>query len=249
MVIDQLGLPAAGKGFTVDGAPASTSRLVDLSHPLHEGMLTFPGLNHPRTEVTQLARHGVEGRATRRLVLGTHTGTHLDAPLHFIEGGGTIDQVPLSTLVGPAVVADLGPAGPLEEISLARLQAAVGGTLRHPRVLLRFGWSQRFGRMDFYTESPFLAREACTWLVEQGAVLVGMDVPSPDDPRLGYGSGEDSPNHHILLGAGVILLEYLNNLEQLSAPEVFLAALPLRVRGADGAPARVIAIEGDGAPG
>jgi acyl-CoA synthetase (AMP-forming)/AMP-acid ligase II/kynurenine formamidase len=253
MVIDQLGLPAAGKGFTVDeattAASAGAGRLVDLSHPLHEGMLTFPGLNHPRTEVTQLARHGVEGRATRRLVLGTHTGTHLDAPLHFVEGGGSIDQVPLSTLVGPATVADLGPAGPLEEVSLARLQAAVGGSLRHPRVLLRFGWSARFGRMDFYTESPFLARDACAWLVEQGAALVGMDVPSPDDPRLGYGSEQDSPNHHILLGAGVILLEYLNNLEQLSAPEVFLAALPLRVRGADGAPARVIAIEGDGAPG
>jgi arylformamidase len=251
MVIDQLGLPAAGKGFTVDNAPsaATAGRLIDLSHPLHEGMLTFPGLNHPRTEVTQLARHGVEGRATRRLVLGTHTGTHLDAPLHFIEGGGSIDQVPLSTLVGPAVVADLGPAGPLEEISLARLQAAVGGALRHPRVLLRFGWSQRFGRMDFYAESPFLARDACAWLVAQGATLVGMDVPSPDDPRLGYESDEDSPNHHILLGAGVILLEYLNNLEQIGAPEVFLAALPLRVRGADGAPARVIAIEGGGAPG
>ncbi len=76
-----------------------------------------------------------------------------------------------------------------------------------------------------------------------------MDIPSPDDPRLGFGSEEDSPNHHILLGARVILLEYLNNLEQLSGPEVFLAALPLRVRGADGAPAQVIAIEGDGAPG
>ncbi len=75
--------------------------------------------------------------------------------------------MPLSTLVGPAVVADLEPAGPLEEISLARLQAAVGGGLRHPRLLLRFGWSARFGRMDFYTESPFLARDACTWLVEQ----------------------------------------------------------------------------------
>jgi arylformamidase len=248
MVIDQLGLPATGKGFTVDAPGGEATRLIDLSHPLHEGMLTFPGLNHPRTEVTQLARHGVEGRATRRLVLGTHTGTHLDAPLHFIEGGGSIDQVPLSTLVGPAVVVDLGPAGPLEEISRERLAAAAGGRLRHPRVLLRFGWSQRFGRMDFYTESPFLARDACTWLVQQGAALVGMDVPSPDDPRLGHGSEEDSPNHHILLGAGVILLEYLNDLERISAPEVFLAALPLRVRGADGAPARVIAIEGDGAP-
>ena len=252
MVIDQLGLPAAGKGFTVDdGLPtaAGTTRLIDLSHPLHEGMLTFPNLNHPRTEVTQLARHRVEGRATRRLVLGTHTGTHFDAPLHFIEDGGSIDQVPLSTLVGPAVVADLGPAGPLEEISLARLQGAVDGTLRHPRVLLRFGWSARFGGMDFYAESPFLARDACRWLVEQGAALVGMDIPSPDDPRLGFGSEEDSPNHHILLGAGVILLEYLNDLERITAPEVFLAALPLRVRGADGAPARVIAIEGNGAPG
>jgi arylformamidase len=251
IVIDHLGLPSAGKGFTIDDSErhaggAAQGRLVDLSHPLHEGMLTFPGLNHPRTEVTQLARHRVEGRATRRLVLGTHTGTHLDAPLHFIEDGGTIDEVPLSTLVGPAVVADLGPAGPLEEISLDRLRAALGGGLRHPRVLLRFGWSARFGGMDFYTESPFLARDAARWLVDEGALLVGMDVPSPDDPRLGYGSDEDSPNHYTLLGAGVILLEYLNNMEALTAPEVQLVALPLKLRGGDGAPARVIAIEGGG---
>lgn len=248
MAIDQLGLEPDRKGFTVDepeapSVDAAGRRMIDLSHRIEEGMLTFPGLNHPRTEITQLARHRVEGRATRRLVLGTHTGTHLDAPLHFVEDGGTIDQVPLDTLVGPAAVADLGALGPLEEVSLDRLREALGGAPRHPRVLLCCGWSQRFGGMDFYTESPFLARDACHWLVAQGVTLLGMDIPSPDDPRLGYGSEEDSPNHHTLLGAGVILLEYLNEPERIGAPECDLVALPLRVVGADGAPARVIALE------
>lgn len=252
LAIDRLGLPAEGKGFHVDrDAPTEVlggARIVDLSHPIHEGMLTFPGLNHPRTEITQLARHRVEGRATRRLVLGTHTGTHLDAPLHFIEDGGTVDELALDVLCGPAVLADLTATAPASEVSLEALQAALGGRLRQPRVLLHLGWAPRFGAMDFYTESPWLARDACAWLVDQGVRLLGMDTPSPDDPRLGYGSEEDSPNHLTLLGAGVVLVEYMNNLDRLSSDEVWLAALPLPVRGADGAPGRVIALDGPAAP-
>ena len=252
LVIDRLGLPPRTKGFTPDpadgvvaapGRPAPGGRVVDLTHDIREGMTTFPGPNHPRVEVTVLARHHLEGRATRRLVLGTHTGTHVDAPLHFLPDGGSVDQLSLESLVGPAHVVDLSDAEPLEAVDVERLRAALGGRPQHPRVLLRYGWSHRFDTESYYVDWPHLAEEVCPWLVEHGVRLLGMDTPSPDDPRLGFGSERDSPNHHVLLGAGVILLEYLANLDQLQSPDVFLVALPLRVAGADGAPARVIALE------
>jgi arylformamidase len=74
--------------------------------------------------------------------------------------------------------------------------------------------------------------------------LLGMDSPSPDDTRNGYGSGNDSPNHWTLLGAGVVIVEYLANLKRLRSRDVQLIALPLAVQGGDGAPARVVAVDG-----
>ena len=177
---------------------------------------------------------------TRRLVLGTHTGTHLDAPLHFIPGGGTVDSIAIERLVGPAQVADLSYCGPLSEVSRDALERALGGSPRHSRVLLRFDWSRRFVDLGFYSESPYLSIEACQWLLDGGVDVLGMDTPSPDNPEHGQDSEVDSPNHQLRLGAGVILLEYLANLEALSE-EVLLLALPLPVQGADGAPMRVIA--------
>ena len=76
-------------------------RIVDLTYPIHEGMTTYPTHWHPVVEVTQLGRHGIENRETRKLVLGTHTGTHMDAPLHFIPGGNTIENLDLQKCVGP----------------------------------------------------------------------------------------------------------------------------------------------------
>jgi acyl-CoA synthetase (AMP-forming)/AMP-acid ligase II/kynurenine formamidase len=245
MVIDVLGLPPAAKGFKVDApearmalAPSPWSRVIDLTHPIFEGMVSFPSPNHPTPEVTVLARHEEQGR----LVLGSHTGTHADAPLHFIPGGQAIDSIELERLIGPAHVADLSGTPPLTEVSRDQLQAALGGPPGHPRVLLRFDWASRFVDLDFYSESPYLSEEACRWLVSEGVDVLGMDTPSPDDPRQGQDSGADSPNHHVLLGAGVVMLEYLANLDQLPASEVFLVALPLLVSGADGTPMRVVAL-------
>jgi kynurenine formamidase len=206
-------------------------------------MTSFPSPNHPRPQVTVLARHASEGRATRRLVLGTHTGTHADAPLHFVPDGTPIDAVGLEPFVGPAAVVDLTPVEPLQEISADRLAAALDAAPAHPRVLLRFDWARRFVDLDFYAQSPFLSRDAAQLLLDRGVRALGIDTPSPDDPRMGQGSDEDSPIHHMLLGAGVVLLEYLANLERLDPGEAFLVALPLPVTGADGAPMRVVAFQ------
>lgn len=215
-------------------------RIIDLSMPIEEGMQTFPAHWHPFVEVTQLGRHGIEDRETHKIVLGTHTGTHIDAPRHFIPGGATIDEADPSVLVGVAANVDLTRFGPLSEVQADDLASALDGLPRE-RILLRFGWDSRLGTNSYYQDLPFLSEGAAHWLVENGCKLLGMDTPMADNPANGRGSPNDSPIHKILLGNNVLLLEYLVNLGELSGRTVHLVAAPLKIRGADGAPARVFA--------
>lgn len=217
-------------------------KIVDLSLPIEEGMMTFPTHWHPVVEITILGRHGIEGRETRKVVLGTHIGTHADAPRHFIPNGRTIDEVPLEILIGSATVIDFIGCAALHEIGVAELKQKLGSKVPQ-RLILRTGWSQYFGSMKFYNEYPFLAESAAQWLVDQGVRLIAMDTPSPDNPAHCRGTAKDSPNHKVLLGAEVVLVEYLTNLKSITAAEVELIVAPLKLKGCDGAPARCVAIE------
>jgi arylformamidase len=217
-------------------------RIIDLSLPIEEGMMTFPTPWHPVVEVTILGRHGIEGRETRRIVLGTHVGTHADAPRHFIPNGGTIENIPLDLLIGPATIADFTGCGPLYEITVASLKQKLQDRVPQ-RLILRTGWSEYFGHLKFYDEYPFLSEDAAQWLVEQGVRLIAMDTPSPDNPAHSRGTPRDSPNHKVLLGAEVLLVEYLTNLKSIIAAEVELIVLPLKLKGCDGSPVRCVAIE------
>jgi arylformamidase len=217
-------------------------KINDLSLPIEEGMMTFPTHWHPVVEITILGRHGIEGRETRKVVLGTHIGTHADAPRHFIPNGRTIDEVPLEILIGPATLADFCGCPPLHEIDIPELKRELGGKIPS-RLILRTGWSQYFGDLKFYNEYPFLSESAAQWLVDEGVRLIAMDTPSPDNPVHSRGTQKDSPNHKVLLGAEVVLVEYLTNLKSIGAREVELIVLPLKLKGCDGSPARCVAIE------
>lgn len=217
-------------------------RIIDLTYPIHEGMTTFPTHWHPFVEISQLGRHGIENRETRKLVLGTHTGTHVDAPRHFIPGGATIDQVPLEVLVGPAEVIDFSHCTALQEFGVEDFKRQLGD--RNPkRLIVRFDWSKYWGDMRYYTEQPYLSEAACEWLVSRGCKLLALDIAMPDNPKHGRGCEKDSPNHKILLGNSCIIVEYLCNLQEIKKKEVELFVLPLKIAGADGSPARCIAIE------
>jgi arylformamidase len=218
-----------------------TARIIDLTMSIEEGMQTFPTHWHPFVEITQLGRHGLENRETRKLVLGTHTGTHIDAPRHFIPGGDTVDQIPLEQLVGPASVLDLTAFAEGMEVGAEDL-AFVLGERPVTRVLMRFDWDKKLGTMAYYNESPFLTEEAAQWLVDKGCRLLGMDTAMPDNPINGRNGPKDSPNHKIFLENGVILLEYLINLKALSQPVVELIVAPLKILAGDGAPVRAFAI-------
>lgn len=215
----------------------TSQRVIDLSFSVENGMTTFPVHWHPRVEVTVLGRLGIEKRETRKLVLGTHTGTHCDAPRHFIEGGKTIDEYGPDRFIGEAFLVDLTDIAPGHEISRGELEARLPSSLPD-KVILRYDWSEHWGDMSYYSDHAFLSEDAARLIVERGTKLLGMDTPMPDNPANGFGCPVDSPNHKIILGADCLLLEYLTNLSELRGPRIEILAAPMKVTGGDGAPTR-----------
>lgn len=220
-------------------------RIVDLTFPIHEGMTTFPSHYHPVVEITLLGRHGIENRETRKVVLGTHTGTHCDAESHFFPGGETVDMLSMDTLIGPAIVVDFSSVKPKQEVGVDDFAQQLGDC-RPERIVMRFDWSDHWGKMEYYTNHPFISQDAAEWLVDRGVRLLAMDTPTPDNPANGRDSEIDSPVHKILLNKGVIPVEYLCNLRNLRQREIQLIVLPLKILGGDGSPVRCVAIESGG---
>ncbi len=214
--------------------------LIDLSHPIHEGMPTFPVPHYPVVEITQLARHGIENRETRKLVMGTHTGTHIDAPRHYIPGGKTIDEIPLETLVGPASVCDVRSKVDTP-ILISDLEPQLRGKCTE-RVLLYTDWVKWYGQWSYFSGHPYLSIEAGQWLIDQGCQLLGMDSPQADNPRHTRHHDPDSPIHYLLLGAGVVMVENMCQLDRLAGREFELVISPLKIAGGDGSPVRAFAI-------
>ena len=219
-------------------------QIIDLSLNIEEGMMTFPVSWHPNVEISQLGRFHVEGRETRKITIGTHSGTHVDAPRHFIKNGTTVDMIDLLSFYGPCILLDFHDLPDKAEISKDMLFKRLNG--REPRrILFRYDWSERMDSLDYYSKHPFLLEEACHYLVEIGVKLVGFDAPMPDNPENGKGSIKDSPNHSILLGSNIVILEYLTNLKALENKSFILAAFPMKIVGGDGSPVRAVAILGE----
>ncbi|MGL9621713.1 cyclase family protein [Bradyrhizobium sp. U531] len=222
-------------------------RMVDLSYILQNGMPVYPVPWSPAFEVTQLARHETEGRESRKIVVGTHCGTHIDAPRHFIPGGATVDQLPLEPFVGPATLIDFTDAKPMQEMGVSEFERRVGD--QHiDRLVMRFDWSDHWSTSKYYSCQPYISEDAAHWLVKRRVQLLGMDTPQADSPKNGRGTKRDSPVHKILLEAGIIKLEYMTNLKALGTEQFELIALPLNIQEGDGSPVRCIGIiEGTGA--
>jgi len=202
--------------------------IYDATILLHPALPTWDG--EPGPVCRPIKQIGVDGEAAQvsLLTVGTHAGTHIDAPGHFIPGGAGVDTLPLDALVGPCRVVDVRATRLIEP---ADLDVVAVGT---SRVLLKtasgtFWDSPRF-RRDFVALSP----AAADWLVRHGVRLVGIDYLSVDP----Y-DADPAAAHLTLLGAGVVVLEGLD-LRHVPAGEYDLAALPLKLAGADGAPARVV---------
>lgn len=211
--------------------------LVDLSHELHTGMPHASTIPAPAfREVLTLEEHGLR---CMELTLPIHVGTHLDAPSHFIPDGSTVEQVPLETLVGPAVCVQVDvPAD--QPITRDQIEPQCAGAQPGDALLIRTGWDAKY-LDDDYLHHPYLAEETASWIVERGFRLIGIDAVTPDLPGPLRPKPFDFPVHMTLLGAGVLILENLK-LEEVAGMSFSLFIGALRIRGGDGSPARVIAL-------
>ena len=213
-------------------APTATTRMIlDVSRPIFTGMPIYP--RNPPVEIDP-AKRIARGDSSNvsLLTLGSHTGTHVDAPLHMDDAGAGDDEVSLDAMIGPAVVIDL--ADDVRAIGAAHLADRIG---THTRVLLRSRNSARFAATGVFEEDfSYLAPDGAALLVERGVKLVGVDALSVEQYHAGH-----HRSHDTLLRAGVAVVEGLA-LENVAPGEYQLVCLPLRIRGCDGAPARVVLI-------
>jgi arylformamidase len=201
---------------------------IDISLPIREGMILYEG--DPDISVSPAAslERGDPANVSA-LRLGSHTGTHMDAPLHFIDGAAGIDTLALDTLIGPAVVAEVRAERLIEPAHLAGLPLA-----GHTRVIFKTRNSSLWDRATFAREYVALSLDAAKLLVERGVKLIGIDYLSIEAfAAVGH------PVHKLLLGAGMVILEGLD-LRRVTPGVYELYCLPLRIAGGDGAPCRAV---------
>jgi kynurenine formamidase len=213
--------------------------LIDLSQPYSGGM--FSQKLFPPVRVERCVRIEERGVNVTCLSAGVHAATHVDAPCHFIAGGRSIEQLDLAEVSGPAIGWEVHKTG-VEEITVADLEANTPKAERGDIVFIRTGWDAHFyGDHERYHHHPYLSVEAADWLIDRGVKLLAMDTATPDMPEAVRKPGFDWPIHHRLLGAGVLISEHLNRLDQVAGRRFRAFALPIPIVGSDGAPARIVA--------
>jgi arylformamidase len=203
-------------------------RVIDISVPNGPGQHVYPGDPPPRVEQAKAIRQGDVCNVSL-LTMGSHTGTHVDAPHHFIDGAPRLGEVPLDRMVGAALVADLRGRAAVDAAALA------GAELRRGDILLcRTDNSERWAAPDFQRDFTYLTLDAAALLVERGVRAIGIDYLSIEQ----FGS-RDFAVHHRLLGAGVFVIEGLD-LRAVEPGRYTLVCLPLKFPDLDGAPARAV---------
>ncbi|TSD94229.1 cyclase family protein [Skermania sp. ID1734] len=233
--------------------------LVDLTAPLTDKTpvlaLPEPFKNTLPFQLELISRYDADGPAWywNNIHTGEHTGTHLDAPIHWVTGrdGLDVSQVPLSSLIAPAVVLDAtarvreNPDFLLERNDIQEWQRVNGPLPDGGWLLYRTGWDERSDNSADFLNSghtPGISAECARWLAEETAIVgLGVETVGTD---AGQAPNLDPafPCHHRLLGAGKLGLTQLRNLDRLPATGIALAVLPLPIVGGSGSPARVVAL-------
>lgn len=219
-------------------------RIIDLSMPI-AAHFRWP----TETPVKGDIAAGDQFRVTR-LHATCHGFSHVDAQAHILANAPTIESTPLDRVVGPARVLDLRDVAPNEEIGPERLAKADPGGAEGEILLLSAGWDAKrdYNTRAFWLDAPWLNRAAAQWLADRKPTAIAFDFPQDYPIRLLLDGGvvpfDQHVTHDICLRQGITLIEYLVNTAAIRERRVFFSAAPLKIPGADGAPARIYAIEG-----
>lgn len=233
------------RGVEAAGPVAAASRIVDLSHPIRAGLVTYPGLPAPvitphltREDSRANYAPGTEFAMDIITMIG-NTGTYLDSPFHRYADGADLAGLDLATLVGlRAEVFHLTDAWTPQRRGI-RPETLADRDVRGAAVLLHTGWDRHFGTPEYGVGAPFLTGEAAQWLIDAGAALVGIDSVNIDDTAADAGGAR--PAHTLLLGAGVHVVEHLTNLGDLPPSGARFTAAPPAIEGFGTFPVRAFA--------
>jgi len=207
-------------------------KIIDLTMPIN-GDVNGVSIEQSKTLIK-------EGWNASTLHLYSHSGTHMDAPVHFGVNEQTIDQIPLNRLISEAWVVDVRPVKPKQLIEIHHLNAIADNFIEGQSILLHTGWSHKLGTDDYRNGLPRISKELALWMGAKGVNLLGVEPPSVADVN---NLREVTEIHNILMENDIIIVEGLCNLDAIVQKKVTLVALPLKVENGDGAPARVIALE------
>ncbi len=217
----------------MEAGSAMAFSLQDLSYPVQAGMPVYPGtlpvVMEPLCTIEQ------DGFSENRLEISSHTGTHIDAPAHMLSGGRTLDGYPLSSFDGRALVIDCSSL-PGPRITLSDLLPSATGIRGVDFVLLSTGWARFWGHERYFHDYPVLHEDAARWLAGFTLKGIGVDAVSVD-----ASDAENFPIHHILLEAGLLLIENLVSLSSLAGCSFRFTCLPLPIESAEAAPVRAVA--------
>jgi arylformamidase len=210
------------------------TRVVDLTLPLASG--------DRGVKIEPARRLKMDGWNATTLSLYSHCGTHIDAPIHFEVGTQTIDSFAAEDFIGPAWVADVRPVKPRALIKPEHLGDITDQFKPGDSLLICTGWSDYYGQDKYRNELPRVSLELVLWCADKKVKMLGVEPPSVADVN---DIEELTAIHQILFKSGIIVVEGLANLVSLSKSKVTFIALPLKIAGGDGAPARAVAIEDD----
>jgi kynurenine formamidase len=212
-------------------------KIVDLSMPITAQTPIYPG--DPKPHITPAATFAQNGYHVSRLVLGSHSGTHVDAPFHFRQDGLRIDEVPLTYFLGKGIVIDVtgkndGEAVTLDDVTryLPRLEPGM-------IVLFHTGWSQYAGT-ERYFRHPYIAIDVIQAMLERGIHTFFIDALNIDPP-----DGSSFPAHEAITAVNGVIGENFTNFDKIDFADPYIIALPLYLQKCDGSPVRAVAVEFD----
>ncbi len=210
------------------------AKIIDLSHEIIHQNPVFPG--DPEVRIYPHHTHESIGYCVTRFEMGTHTGTHIDVPLHKLPGGMAVDVVPLEKTMGKACVADLTKLNPHEEIKIEHLAPYEKALQVCSILIIQTNWCTHFGADDFFSGFNGISEEAAHWLVQKKLMMIALESPSVHPVK-------HERIHEIFLQSGVLVVETLNNVAAIQKSTVDFYAVPLKLKGLDGSPVRAFAIE------
>lgn len=214
----------------------SHPRIIDLSYPITSDMLVYPGTERPSFQ--WIGRVNSEGYNLTRMTMLVHTGTHVDAPMHFVDGVKAIDEMPLESFFGPCKLFRCLDQPNGQEIDLQTIQRSGFDLDEGDIFILSTGIANYADTRDYNYLYPYPSKDLLEWLIGKGIKAYMTDATSIDPV-----SEKESSRHKLLFNAGIPIVENLCNLNELPGDRHFIvSALPLKLRGREGSPCRAIAL-------